>query len=124
MHFFFWRADRALKAEFFSSPFLLQELFFATEEFACLVLNLTIPFKLYVADATEAIEVLKNYLGANKKGMSYAFFIFYLLLMIDNNNNNNCKINNGNNESDSRNVNVIIILKTKICFELKVMISL
>ena len=57
-----------LKAEFFSSIFL-QELFFPPEEFSCLVLNLTIPFKLYVADATEAIEVLKNYLGENKKGM-------------------------------------------------------
>ena len=69
--FFFWRADRALKAEFFSSLFLLQESFFPTEEFACLVLNLTIPLKLNVADATEAIEVLKNYLAENKKGMSY-----------------------------------------------------
>ena len=66
-----------LKAEFFSSRFLLQELFFSPEEFSCLVLNLTIPFKLYVADATEAIAVLKNYLGEDKKGMSYKYVYIY-----------------------------------------------
>ena len=72
-----------LKAEFLSSPFLfIQELFFPTEEFACLLLNLTIPFKLYVADAREAIEVLKNYLanGENKKGMSYWLIQAFSLL--------------------------------------------
>ena len=60
---YFLLEGRALKKEFFSSPFLLQE-------FVCFVLNLTIPLKLYVADAIKAIEVLKNYLGENKKGVS------------------------------------------------------
>ena len=39
-----------------------------------MVLNLTIPSN-YVADTREAIEVLKNYLDENKRGMSY-FFLF------------------------------------------------
>ena len=44
-----------------------------------MVLNLTIPFKLYVADALEAIEVLKTYLNEDKKGGSYIpiYFLFF-----------------------------------------------
>ena len=106
---------------------MLQELFFPPEEFACLVLNLTIPFKLYVADAIEAIEVLKNYLGKNKKGMSYIYIYIYVYIFficcccllfftvsykyntyITYTNNNNCKINNSNNKY-SNNVNIIMI---------------
>ena len=104
---------------------MLQELFFPPEEFACLVLNLTIPLKLYVADAIEAIEVLKNYLGKNKKGMSYIYNIFFIccccllfftvsykyntyITYTTNTNNNNFKINNSNN-NDSNNVNIIMI---------------
>ena len=76
---------------------MLQELFFPPEEFACLVLNLTIPFKLYDADAIEAIEILKNYLGEDKKGMSYSCIIVFDKSKTDNNNNFN---NNNNNNND------------------------
>ena len=87
---------------------MLQELFFPTEEFVSFFLNLTIPFKLYFADVGEAIEVLKNYLGDDKKGMSYSSIIIYDNSKIDN--NNNCKINNSNN------INIIMILDKDVGF--------
>ena len=52
-------------------------------------------FKLYFADVREAIEVLKNYLGDDKRGMSFSCIIIYDNRKNDN--NNNCKIYNNNN---------------------------
>ena len=105
---FFFSGWRSAESRIFSSPFLLQELFFPMEEFVCLLLNLTIPFKLYFADDREAIEVLKNYIGDDKKGMPYSGIIIYNNSKIDN--NNNCKINNSNN------IDIIMILDKDVGF--------
>ena len=73
-----------------------------------MLLNLTIPFKLYFADVREAIEVLNNYLGDDKKGMFYRCIVIYYNSKIDN--NNNCKISNSND------ISIIMILDKDVGF--------
>ena len=69
-----------VESRIFLFSIFVTRIIFSLEESTCLILKLTIPFKLYVADATEAIEVLKNYLGENKKGMSYIYICIYMYI--------------------------------------------
>ena len=57
-------------------------------------------FKLYFADVRGAIEVPKNYLGDDKKGVSHGCIIIYHK---NNNHDDNNDNNNNNNNNDNSN---------------------
>ena len=80
-----WHREHSLA----SLPFRWKIFFLWT--FGCLFLKPDNFVKLFVTGVKEAIEVLKNYLGNERKGMSYSYIIIYR--NSKNDIKNNCNIN-------------------------------